>query len=196
MSYINTFSTNRTTLVTNLGGFAGSPDNLILGCTIPNEYLNTITKFELEVGYYFYFDYIGWTNEAFRYTQDLFVLFERPDAKLGVSTVQLDTTSPGVTAFNSAKNGVLTFNPNNVSGYASLNAFRTAKIDLLNVNFIDGADGSIYNLRDILNLQGSLAIGGFASNFVRTAGSFITALNQVQCRYYANITVQATNPIT
>lgn len=198
MSYTQVFSNNRTTLVTNLGGFAGSPNNLILSSGIPLEMLNNIVRFDVEVGYYFYFDYVGWGNEAFKYNQDLFVLFERPDARLGASTMQLDNSNPKVSAFNSAKDTTLIFNPNAVSTttYPVLRASHSAKIDLLDVNFIDGADGSVYSLQDILSLQGSLSVGGFASNFVRTSGSPITALNQVQVRYWATITVQAVPPTT
>ncbi len=198
MSYTQVFSDNRTTIVTNLGGFIGSPNNLVLSSAVPLELVNNIIRFDLEIGYYFYFDYTGWGSQAFKFTQDLFAVFERQDARLGVSTIQMDTTNPKVTAFNTAKDSVITFNPNAVTTatYPTLRARHSAKIDLIGVNFIDGADGAVYSLQDVINLQGSLAVGGFASNLVRTAGSTITALNQIQARYWATITVQAVAPTT
>lgn len=198
MSYTQAFTTNKTTLVTNFGGFAGSPNNLILSSVVPPELVNSIIRFELEVGYYSYFEYIGWGDDAFKYDQSLFVLFERPDARLGASTMQLDTSNSKVTTFNSAKDTTLIFNPNAVSTatYPVLRASHSAKIDLMGVNLIDGADGAVYSLQDVIRLQGSLAIGGFASNLVRTAGSTVTALNEVQVRYLATITIQAIPPTT
>jgi len=197
MSFINTASINKTLIIPNLGFSAGDPNNLILSAGVPQEYIDTITKFEVEVGYHFNFDYVGWGNHAFKYTQVLNVAFQRPDAIYGTSILQMDTGNSKVSTFNSQKDTVLSFNPNNVdtATYPTLKASHRASIDLMGVNFIDGGVGTVFTLRDLIRRQGSLIIGGYPESFVRTSSCPFTNINQILATYYANISIHSSVPI-
>lgn len=177
-----------------LGSFAGSTENLVVPFSIPTEFLETLTKFKLVVAYKTNFDYVGWAAGAFRYDQSLFTLFEVANKGVGTITCQFDSSSPGVSTFNTARNATISFNPLSVAGYTQ-NAEHTAEIDLLPVQYIDGATGEVIQLAEVVARSGQFVLGGSASNFQNSAGSVITALSQFTMDYTARLEIEASPPL-
>jgi len=189
------FNITETKLAINLGTFAGSADNISVPFFIPNKFVNNISQCILTVGYQVYFDYVGWGAGAFRYTQNLFTLFEIADTQFGTITCQFDTTNPLVTAFNTARNTEICFNPANFGGFPQFKASHQASIDLTNVLLIEGAFNQGYTLRDIVGRSGQFILGGTASAFFRTgATGAILAIGNVQMKYNARLDIIANTP--
>jgi len=187
------YANNFTISASSLPFAAGDPSTLRVPFKIPETYLDTITKIELSVNYHLNFDTVGWGSHAFSFDQDIYVFLQLPDLGYGTFYCQLDTSNSKVITFNTEKNTTISFNPNSVAGYDQ-QASHEAKIDLLDVFFINGGSGETITFKELVLRKGAFGFGGLAYNFQRTVGCPITSLSQCLTTYAIDLTVEATPP--
>lgn len=206
MAFQQTYNNTLTIMPLNLGSFAGSPNFLEVPFSVFKEYRNNITSITLTVGYYIFFDYVGWTQGAFKYEQVLYTQFVLPSPDGGGYTAQLDSSNSKVSAFNTAKDATLVFNPlvlgtpveSNIATYPPLQASHQASIVLKGD---DGNDvtypsaGGTLSFSDLVESNGIFTLGGGARNFQKiNIANPSFDLNFINVTYWAKLEIQAESP--
>jgi len=209
MAFQQIYTNTLTTKPLDLGSFAGASNFLEVPFSIFKEYGSSISSIALTIEYSIYFDFVGWTQGAFKYDQSIFTQFFLPSADTGISTVQLDGSNSKVSTFNTEKDATLVFNPSfggsspvesDTVNYPVLQATHQASIVLKSddgndVNYINGANGSTLSFFDLVENNAIFTLGGGATNFQKkNVANPSFDFNSFNVVYSAKLAIQAESP--